>query len=121
MAVLPYRVERPRHVRKRVRVGAVCGDGVRVLLHIEERALPEAEDSLQNARLLLWHDFGLNELYRGDGRTPSGGFEYIGRMMILSCDSMRFASSASAPTRRRTQGPCFRSRFWATSLLISSL
>ena len=32
---------------------------------------------LMNGCRLLWHDFGLNELYRGDGRTPSGGFEYI--------------------------------------------
>ena len=40
-------------------------------------ALPDAEDTLQNARLLLWHDFGLNELYRGDGKTPDGDFEYI--------------------------------------------
>ena len=40
-------------------------------------ALPDAEDSLQNARLLLWHDFGLNEFYSGDGKTADGGLEYI--------------------------------------------
>ena len=28
-------------------------------------------------RRLLWHDFGLNEFYSGDGKTPAGDLEYI--------------------------------------------